>query len=70
MHGDPDLVVTDSGWLERVESRQPVLWLPLERRGKEIASSQQRVVVGGRSGAITVLDFPGKIGCSLVEHAE
>jgi hypothetical protein len=55
--GFPEFAVNDSGWLE---ASQPVLWLPPERRGFAIASSGQRIVVGGYKGALTILDLPGK----------
>jgi hypothetical protein len=55
--GFPDFAVNDSGWLE---ANQAVFWLPPERRGWAIASSGQRIVVGGWMGALTVLDLTGK----------
>jgi hypothetical protein len=55
--GFPEFSVNDSGWLE---ATQPVFWLPPERRGLVIASFGQRIVVGGYSGAVTILDLPGK----------
>jgi hypothetical protein len=54
--GFPDFAVNDLGWLE---ASHPVFWLPPERRGFPIASSGQRIVVGGWSGALTILDLPG-----------
>jgi hypothetical protein len=55
--GFPEFFVNDSGWLE---ATQPVFWLPSERRGFAIASSKQRIVIGAYSGAVTILDLPGK----------
>jgi hypothetical protein len=56
--GFPEFFVNDSGWLE---ASQPVLWLPLERRRfARVASSGERLVVGGYLGALTILDLPGK----------
>jgi hypothetical protein len=55
--GFPEFAVNELGWLE---ASQPVLWLPPERRGAAIASSGQRIVIGGYKGALTILDLPGK----------
>jgi hypothetical protein len=37
----------------------PLLWLPIERRSRAsaLASSGYKVVLGAKSGAVTVLDF-------------
>jgi hypothetical protein len=63
--GFPEYFVNDSGWLE---ASQPVFWLPPERRGFAIASSGQRIVVGGWSGAVTIIDLPGKYDYSMLQH--
>jgi hypothetical protein len=36
-------------------------WIPQERRGVEFASRGHIVVIGGRGGAITILDFSDSI---------
>jgi hypothetical protein len=54
--------LTDSGWLESsgAESQYPVLWLPLEYRGQQVTFSGRRVVVGGITGAVTILELTRK----------
>jgi hypothetical protein len=57
----PETTVTlsDSGWLSCLyEGRRILVWLPVERRGKVFAGHGRRVVVGARSGAVTVLELP------------
>jgi hypothetical protein len=61
--GFPDYSVTALGWLERISGalcREPVFWLPREWRGAAIVSSGRQVVVGSRSGAVTIINLPGK----------
>jgi hypothetical protein len=74
MHDDlgfPELTLTDSGWLDSgVVSHELVLWLPVERRGSCIASFGPRVVVGAKTGAVTILELPGKRGCALLHHGD
>jgi hypothetical protein len=76
MHDDlgfPEFTLTDSGWLDSgVVSHEPVLWLPLERRGPYacIASFGPRVVVGADTGAVTILKVQGKRGYPLLHHGD
>jgi hypothetical protein len=53
-------VLTSSGWLQ--SGGDSLLWLPLERRGGIVESFGRRVVIGGRSGAMTILELPGEQG--------
>jgi WD40 repeat protein len=49
-----------TGWISRCERNgdwSRVCWLPVELRGYAAAYSGQKVVIGARSGAVTILDF-------------
>jgi hypothetical protein len=48
----------EPGWLECITRPSLSLWLPLERRARTLASAGSRVVVGGETGALTIIDFP------------
>jgi hypothetical protein len=50
--------LTRSGWLQR--GADFLLWLPVERRGSAIVSCARRVVIGGETGAVTILELPGE----------
>jgi hypothetical protein len=53
------ITLSDSGWLScRHGSGHILLWLPVERRGEAFAGNGKRIVVGGTSGAVTVLELP------------
>jgi hypothetical protein len=54
------LKLTDGepGWLECITRPSLSLWLPLERRGRILTSAGSRVVVGGETGTLTIVDFP------------
>jgi WD40 repeat protein len=57
---DQSFKLDDHGWISRFimqGTEQRLCWLPVERQGNEIASFGQTVCVGGRTGAITILDF-------------
>jgi hypothetical protein len=60
--------LTSSGWLQ--SGADSLLWLPLERRGDVIESFGQKAVVGGRTGALTILELPGEQGHSLYSMTE
>jgi hypothetical protein len=51
-----------SGWLQ--SGAEPLLWLPVERRGSQVVSRARRLVVGGTTGAVTILELPGEQGYS------
>jgi hypothetical protein len=53
-----EINISDSGWLScSYAARRMILWLPVERRGEALARHGRRVVVGARSGAVTVLEL-------------
>jgi hypothetical protein len=55
-HAQPKL--WSNWWLENIRnSRKFLIWLPVDRRGVStaVASSQSRMVIGGSSGAMTML---------------
>jgi hypothetical protein len=61
IHGVKQSALEHSGWLgSDTPSRDPILWLPLERRIGKVASRERRVVVGGPTGVVTILELPGK----------
>jgi hypothetical protein len=48
------------GWISYVTRQgrlMPLCWLPEHLRGSEFATHGTTVVMGGRSGSITILDF-------------
>jgi hypothetical protein len=56
-----NVAISDSGWLScSYAARRTLLWLPIERRGKVFASHGRRVVVGAKSGAVTVIELPSE----------
>jgi hypothetical protein len=60
--------LTSSGWLQ--SGAGSLLWLPVERRGDAVESLGRRVVVGGATGAMTILELPGTQGHSLYSITE
>jgi hypothetical protein len=67
--GFKEFTINDSGWLASDTTFPDLaLWVPLERRGSAIASFGRRVVVGGKTGAVTILELPGERGYSF--HSE
>jgi hypothetical protein len=62
------VALSSSGWLQ--SGADVLLWLPVERRGSEMASRARRVVVGGITGAMTILELPGEQGHSLYSMTE
>jgi hypothetical protein len=60
--------LTGSGWLQ--SGADSLLWLPVERRGKVVKSFGRRVVIGGVTGAMTILELPGEQGHSLYSMTE
>jgi hypothetical protein len=54
--------LTSSGWLQ--SGADSLLWLPVERRGSAVESFGRRVVIGGATGAVTILELPGEQGHS------
>jgi hypothetical protein len=56
-------LLSSSGWLQG--GAEPLLWLPVERRGDMVASFKRRVFVGGKTGAVTILELPGEQGYLL-----
>jgi hypothetical protein len=60
--------MTSSGWLQ--SGADSLLWLPLERRGKVVESFGRRVVIGGQTGAMTILELPGEQDHSLYSMTE
>jgi hypothetical protein len=61
--------LTRSGWLQN--GADFLLWLPVERRGEVVESFGRKVVIGGKTGAVTILELPDiKQGHSLYSTAE
>jgi hypothetical protein len=52
--------LTSTGWLQ--SGADFLLWLPVERRGQAIQSFGRKVVIGGATGAVTMLELPGEQG--------
>jgi hypothetical protein len=54
-----DLSLSQTGWLACSHGAGRFsLWLPVERRGVAWARCGRRVVVGAKSGTVTVLELP------------
>jgi hypothetical protein len=60
--------LTRAGWLQ--SGADFLLWLPVERRGQVIQSFGRKVVIGGTTGAVTMLELPGEQGHSLYSTKE
>jgi hypothetical protein len=60
--------MTRSGWLQ--SGGDFLLWLPVERRGGEVALRARRVAIGGDTGALTILELPGEQSHSLYSTKE
>jgi hypothetical protein len=60
--------LTSSGWLQ--SGADNLLWLPVERRGGAVESFGRRVVIGGETGVVTILELPGEQGHSLYSMTE
>jgi hypothetical protein len=60
--------LTSSGWLQ--SGADFLLWLPVERRGQVIQPFGRKVVIGGTTGAVTMLELPGEQGHCLYSMTE
>jgi hypothetical protein len=60
-----EFALSETGWLScSAGPGRSALWLPIERRGRGLARYGSRVVVGAKTGALTMLELPVNVAQS------